>query len=163
MAGSIAKGANFRVRHPLTASSLYECEDHRVIGSNSRPRLYHGFATGLATEPNIFALHLKRHYCRLARGREGLGTCGMQLMDNSDNNSDMHHHCDCDCATQSCIIIEVGLCETAGSEQGVVLTLQARVIAVCAVGGGEQRGRVEHDLPSCATALRICQSLSNIQ
>jgi hypothetical protein len=158
----MARSIAFRVRHPLTASSLYECEDHRVIGSNSRPRLYHGFATGLATEPKIFALHLKRAYCRLARGREGLGTCTcMQLMDNSDN-SDMHHYCDCDCATQSCIIIEAGLCETAGSERGVVLTRQARVIAVCAEENREGGWNMTCHLV-LPPFVPICQRLSNIQ
>jgi hypothetical protein len=79
----------------------------------------------------------------------------MQLMDNSDN-SDMHY-CDCDCATQSCTSIEAGLCETAGSERGVVLTRQARVVAVCAE---------ENSLNSCqslskrlmVSAIFVCRS-----
>jgi hypothetical protein len=112
-------------RHPLTASSLHDREDHRVIGLNSLPRLYHGFATGPAKSSETRLPNATTAALRV----EGKGYA-------ESDNSDMHY-CDCDCATQSCISIGAGLCETTGSERGAALTRQARRGGG---GGGRLRG-----------------------
>jgi hypothetical protein len=136
-----------------SAHSIFpaQIEDHRVIGLNSRPRLYHEIATGPSAwssgEPKSSETGLPGATTAATRGRATqLVPCGTSDIRTCSND------CDCDTVTHEHLGIHTGwhiewrMCETAGSERGAALTRQASPFA------RRTEKRVGHDLPSlCAT------------